>query len=323
MNFEASTNGEIKQHLHQLQSGGWRESRQLLHLYLQIVGKIRMQLHPKLNHWWHATLAVSSVGWTTGLIPYENECFEIEFNFVTHHLVIKKSEGKFKLVSLFQPTVKAFHDELFAALTALDIQVTINERPYDFTKIKSDALFKDNYSPVEYDPDFSHQLWQAFVEADVAFQIFKGRFIGKSSPVQIFWHTFDLALTFFSGKPAPFSAGMDSVSKEAYSHEVISFGFWPGDDDIDEPAFYAYVYPEPEQLSQQPLKPREAFWSQQTKGTLAILPFRALANHQPRSQAILDFMESFFERGAEVAGWNGETSRLSPLTDKRNSHITH
>ncbi len=323
MNLEENTNGEKKHQSHQLQLGGWRESRQLLHLYLQIVGKIRMQLHPKLNHWWHATLAVSSVGWTTGLIPYQDECFEMEFNFVTHHLVIKKSEGKFKLISLFQPTVKAFHDELFAALESLDIHVTINQHPYDVTKIKTDTLYKNNLAPVEYDPDFSHQLWQAFVEADVAFQTFKGRFIGKSSPPQIFWHSFDIALTFFSGKPAPFHMGMDSVSQEAYSHEVISFGFWPGDDDIDEPAFYAYVYPEPDNLLEIPLRPREAFWSQQARGTLAILPFRALTNHQPRSQAILDFMESVFEGGAAAAQWNGENSRLLPLADKRATHITH
>lgn len=323
MVIEESVYGTKKEHTHQLQIGGWRESRQLLHQYLQIVGKIRLKLHPKLNHWWHATLAISSVGWTTGLIPYEEECFEIEFNFVSHNLVIKKSEGKFRLISLFQPNVKAFHDELFAALESLEIYVQINEMPFDVSKIKSSTPFNKNLQSIEYDPEFSHQLWQAFVEADVAFQTFKGRFIGKSSPVQLFWHSFDLALTFFSGKPAPHHSGMDTVTKEAYSHEVISFGFWPGDDEVDEPSFYAYVYPEPDGLSDEGLRPREASWHQSDKGSMALLPYRALDNHEPRSQAILDFMESVFERGVPAAGWDGETAHLLPLEERKHNHMTH
>lgn len=313
---------ETKTHQHHLLINGWQNSRQLLHLFLQMVGKIKLALHPKLNHWWHATLIISPVGWTTGLIPYGEECFEIEFNFQSHDVVIKKSEGHFQLFSLFQPSVKAFHDELFNALRVLGIEVKINERPYDLKKTKTDIPFKDNEMPVDYDPVFSHLLWQAYVEADIAFQTFKGRFIGKSSPVQLFWHSFDLALTFFSGKKAPFTPGMNEVTKEAYSHEVISFGFWPGDDHFNEPAYYAYIYPEPKNLDHISLRPREAQWGNSGSGTLALLPLRSLENHHPRTKAVLDFMESFFEGATIKAEWEGEIGKLLPM-EKRLAHKNH
>lgn len=304
-----------------LMSYGWRDARQLLHLYAQIVGKIKLRLHPKLNHWWHATLSISSVGWTTGLIPCEHGCFEMEFNFLTHELVVKKSDGRFRLIDLHQPSIKAFHDELFTVLLSLDITVTIDEHPYDPQKVKTNIPFNVNHSPVNYDPFFAYNLWQTFVEADVAFQKFKGRFIGKSSPVQLFWHSFDLALTFFSGKQAPYFKGMNKVAREAYSHEVISFGFWGGDDDIDEPAFYSYVYPEPKDIVTKNLMPREAFWKSLPRGSLAILPYKALDNHQPREQAILDFMETAFYAGVTSAHWDGEIAKLLPTNMKKHKFI--
>lgn len=310
----------IENHLTDL---GWRQSRQLLHVYAQIVGKIKLRLHPKLNHWWHATFSITPVGWSTGLIPYHEGCFEIEFNFISHQLVIKKSDGHFKLFSLHQPTVKAFHDELFNCLHALGIDVHIDEHPYDSIKVKTDIPFDHNQTAINYDEHFSYNLWQAFLEADIAFQKFKGRFIGKSSPVQLFWHSFDLALTFFSGRRGPPTTGMNKVTKEAYSHEVISFGFWGGDDDVDEPAFYSYVYPEPSELSEGLLKPREAYWKTLSHGTQAILPYKALNNHQPREQAILDFMESAFYNGVRKAHWNGDIARLIHTEHKKHIFTTH
>ncbi len=301
----------------------WKSTRQLLHAYIQIVGKIKLRLHPKLNHWWHATLSVSPVGWTTGLIPYDHNCFEMEFNFISHQLVIKKSDGHFRMVSLDQYSIKSFHDELFACLHALNIDVAIDEHPYDISKIKLDTPFNEDNTPIEYDSSFAHQLWQSYMEADVAFQKFKGRFIGKSSPVQLFWHSFDLALTFFSGRPAPLNESMDKVSKEAYSHEVISFGYWAGDDDIPEPSFYSYVYPEPSHLEDGELRPREAYWKVLPRGKLAVLPYKALSNHMPRENAILDFMESAFANGIERAKWTGETAKLLTIDEHRHHFTTH
>lgn len=296
-----------------LQVEGWREARRLLHLYAQIIGKIRLRLHPKLNHWWHATLSLSTVGWTTGLIPYKEGCFEIELNFIDHLLWIRKSDGQGQHISLNQPTVKSFHDTLFESLKSLGIEVSILERPFDELKVKSHIPFDKDNKPVSYNPDFAYNLWKAQLEADITFQIFKGRFTGKSSPVQLFWHSFDLALTFFSGRTVPPASKMDNVSKEAYSHEVISFGFWAGDDNIDEPAYYSYVYPEPKNLTDDSLMPAEAFWNRQERGSLAILTYRDLQNSPDPRQSLLLFMESVFTAGSRRANWDKHLSELRPV----------
>ncbi|MDD4972742.1 MAG: DUF5996 family protein [Bacteriovorax sp.] len=296
-----------------LQIEGWRDARHLLHLYAQIIGKIRLRLHPKLNHWWHATLAISTVGWTTGIIPYKEGCFEIELNFIDHVLWIRKSDGLGQHINLNQPSIKMFHDTLFDSLKSLGIEVSIDEMPFDESKVKSHILFNKDDRPITYNPDFSYNLWKVQLETDITLQIFKGRFSGMSSPVQLFWHEFDLSLTFFSGRKVLSSNGMDKISKEAYSHEFISFGFWAGDDNIDEPAYYSCVYPEPKNLSEEQLIPLEAFWNHQETGTTAILTYRDLQNSPDPRQSLLDFMESAFMVGSRKAKWDKDLMLLRPL----------
>jgi hypothetical protein len=284
-----------------------------MHIYAQIIGKIRLRLHPKLNHWWHATLSISAVGWTTGLIPYKEGCFEIELNFIEHLLWIRKSDGLGQHISLYQPSIKSFYDSLFECLKLLSIDVSIFEKPFDETKVKSLIPFNKDDQPISYNPEFAFNLWKMQLDADITFQIFKGRFIGKSSPVQLFWHSFDLALTFFSGRTVSPPAGIDKVSQEAYSHEVISFGFWTGDDNINEPAYYSYVFPEPKNFSDEQLIPLEAFWDHQTSGTLAILTYNDLQNTPDPRQTLLDFMESVFMVGTRRAKWDKELTLLRPI----------
>jgi hypothetical protein len=298
-----------------LEVEGWRDARHLLHLYAQIIGKIRLLLHPRLNHWWHSTLAISTVGWTTGPIPFKDGSFEIELNFIDHVLWIRKSDGLGLHISLEQPSIKAFHDTLFESLHSLGIEISINEMPVDESKMQPHTPFNQDDQPIAYNSEFCNKFWKAQLETDITFQIFKGRFAGMSSPVQLFWQDFDLSLSFFSGRKIPSTNGMEKASKEAYSEEVISFGFWAGDEVIDGPAYYAYISPEPRNLSQEQLIPLEAFWNHQETGSMAILTYKDLQNSPDPRQTLLDFMESVFMVASRLAKWDKELVLLRPLNN--------
>ncbi|MFN0277376.1 MAG: DUF5996 family protein [Pyrinomonadaceae bacterium] len=291
----------------------WRPTKNTLHLYLQIVGKIRLQMHPRINHWWHVTLYVSPRGLTTRSIPCANGNFEIEFDFKDHELKMRTSDGRSEDFALYDGlSVADFYASVFANLAKLGIQPEIKAIPYE---APSTMPFAEDHENKSYDKEYVERFHQILVEVDDIFQEFRGRFTGKSTPVHLFWHSFDLALTRFSGKSAPPMPEANMVTREAYSHEVISFGFWFGDDKengVPAPAFYSYTAPEPNSLADEPLQPAAAQWNT-SNGAMALLMYedaRKAAN--PRA-AVLEFLESAYQAGAKTAGWNAEQFRMRSL----------
>jgi hypothetical protein len=274
----------------------WEATKNTVHLFLQIVGKIRLGLFPKKNHWWHVPFYVSSRGVTTRSIPYGLFNFTIEFDFIDHALKIYTSLGSVTSIPLSELSVAAFYQEVFTKLKELGIEVSIWGVPYDVPDISTEPFASDT-SHASYDALYVNRFWQILIQVDAVFQEFSGRFVGKCSPVHLFWHHFDLAVTRFSGKTAPPREGAGIVEREAYSHEVISFGFWAGDANVREPAFYAYAAPVPEGLGEETLKPDAAFYDEQA-GT-ALLMYNAIRGTANPRQAIMDFLESFYLTAAK------------------------
>src|SRR5215213_6462102 len=252
----------------------WRPTKNTLHLYCQIVGKIRLAMHPRLNHWWHVPLYVSPRGLTTRIIPYSGGNFEIEFDFKEHCLFIRTSRGETEDFALYDGlSVADFYSSLFANLAKLGIEPNIWSVPYE---APSTTPFAEDNENKSYDKKFVERFHDTLVAVDDIFEEFRGRFIGKSTPVHMFWHSFDLALTRFSGKRAPAMPEANIVTQEAYSHEVISFGFWFGDDKPDsvaEPAFYSYAAPEAAGIADEPLSPPSARWQESNGAHLALLMY--------------------------------------------------
>jgi hypothetical protein len=294
----------------------WEETKNTLHLFLQIVGKARLALFPKMNHWWHVPFYVSVRGLTTGPIPYEDMTFEMEFNFrdKEHVLRMETSEGDLKAVPLKGLSVAVFYDRVFSSLGELGIVVGIKPMPYDLPGVSTEP-FPSDYQHAEYDEEYVNRFWRILVQVSSIFQVFRGWFIGKSSPVHFFWHHADLAMTLFSGRSAPVKEGANPVELEASSHEIISFGFWAGDQNIREPAFYAYMHPQPTGFMNEPLSPKEAFWSHQAG--LALLMYEDVRNAADSPEkAVLDFLESVYQAGAKRANWDTEALRL-PSSEKQ------
>jgi len=281
---------------------GWRPTKNTLHLYLQIVGKIRLAVHPRVNHWWHVPLYVSPLGLTTRSIPFAGGNFEIEFNFKNHQLEIRTSGGGSEDFALYDGlTVADFYSSVFANLAKLGIEPKIWARPYEAPSTTPFAEDRDNKS---YDKKYIERFHQILVAVDDIFEEFRGRFTGKSTPVHLFWHSFDLALTRFSGRLAPPMPEANMVTREAYSHEVISFGFWFGDDKPDSvaaPAFYSYTAPKPDRLGKEPLQPEKAFWT--PDGGMALLMYDDIRELPNARGAILDFLESAYQAGGKRADW--------------------
>jgi hypothetical protein len=282
----------------------WKTTKDTLHLYLQIVGKVRLALSPPANHWWHVTLYVTPRGLTTGPIPHGYGDFAIDFDLVDHALVTSASDGRRRRFDLEDGlSVAGFHDRLFADLDALGIEAPIRPVPYDTF---STEPFPTDVRHASWDREHVERFRRIHVAVDGVFQEFRGRFTGKSTPVHVFWHSFDLALTRFSGRPAPAREGAGRVEREAYSHECISFGFWTGDDRTPEPAFYSYTAPEPAGLADEPLAPGAASWTPAGAGVLAVLPYDAVRAAEAPRQAVLAFLESAYQAGAKRAGWDRE-----------------
>jgi len=292
----------------------WEETKDTLHLFLQIVGKIKLALFPKMNHWWHVPFYVSVRGLTTGPIPYEDMIFEMEFNFrdKEHTLKIETSEGDSRTISLKWLSVARFYESVFASLGELGIVAGIKPVPYDILGITEP--FATDYEHITYNEEYVNRFWRILVQVYSVFQVFRGWFTGKSSPVHFFWHHADLALTMFSGRPAPVPEGADAVEREASSHEMISFGFWAGDQNVREPAFYAYMYPQPAGFMNEPLSLSEAFWNHQAG--LAILRYNDVREADSPQKAVLDFLESVYQAGAKRASWDIEALRL-PSSEKQ------
>jgi hypothetical protein len=285
----------------------WEETRWTLHLYLQIIGKIRLKLMPPQNHWWHVPLYVSSRGITTRPIPYKSGAFEIELDCVDPAVRVSTSTGIGAQFYLQGQSVAQFNQKLFSTLDDLGVDVTIVGTPFG---IPITTPFAEDNEHATYDPEYVQRWWQAMLAVYGVMSEFMGRFQGKTTPVHLFWHSFDLALTRFSGRRAPTREGADPVTMEAYSHEVISFGWWPGDADTRQPMFYSYTAPEPMGLAGRPLQPEGAFWLEQSpESHTALYSYDdARVAENPRA-SILSFLESAYHAGAELAGWDVESLR--------------
>jgi hypothetical protein len=280
----------------------WTPTRDTLHMWAQIVGKIRMAHMPLVNHWWQVTLYVSPRGLTTGAIPYGTAVFDMEFDFVNHALVIRHSDGSERSVLLQAKPVAQFYEETLSALDSLGISTRIVARP---NEVVHAVAFAEDYQHAEYDSDAARTFWQQLVQADRVIGEFRASFVGKVSPVHFFWGSFDLACTRFSGRPAPEHAGgapncPDWVMVEGYSRELSSCGFWPGGG--EEGAFYAYAYPEPEGFGGYPVQPDAAFYSEEHRQFL--LPYEAVRTAHNPDQALSQFLQSTYAAAAELGGWD-------------------
>jgi len=295
----------------------WRPTKNTLHLYLQIVGKIRLTMHPRINHWWHVPFYVSPRGLTTRPIPYSGGNFEVEFDFRKHKLTMRTSGGGYEDFDLYDGlTVADFYSSVFANLAKLGIEPTIKAVPYE---APSTTPFPDDRENRSYDKTYVERFHEILVKVDDIMEEFRGRFIGKSTPVHLFWHSFDLALTRFSGKKVTPRDGAGMVEREAYSHEVISFGFWFGDDkpgSVAAPAFYSYTAPEPAGLGDEPLQPEQAFWAEANGSHMALLMYDDVRSSQSVRDEILSFFESAYRAGAKRAEWPAEEFALRPLEAK-------
>ncbi len=284
----------------------WESTKQTLHLFVQIVGKIRMELMPEQNHWWHVPLYVDTHGLTTGSIPLNVRRFEIIFDFADHELKISANEGDRRSFPLEDGlTVASFYKQLFTILDELDVAVDILAKPYDQP---FDTPFAEDQEHAQYNEEYVERYWRILSQLDRLFQEFNRDFRGKVCPIQLYWHSFDLAVTRFSGKQAPLMPEAGYVDQEAYSHEVISFGFWAGDENIPDAALYSYTFPAPEDLDSAPLKPDKAFWTEQRGSPMALLTYEDVRNAEDPEQAVLDFLRSTWEAGVEKAEW--DTSNL-------------
>lgn len=287
----------------------WRPTKNTLHLYCQIVGKIRLSMHPRINHWWHVPLYVTPRGLSTRTIPYSGGNFEIEFDFRDHALKIHTSSGGYEDFALYDGlTVADFYSSVFVNLAKLGIEPKIKAVPYE---APSKTPFDEDNENKSYDKQYVEKFHKTLVAVDNIFEEFRGRFLGKSTPVHMFWHSFDLALTRFSGKKVTPRDGAGMVEREAYSHEVISFGFWFGDDrTVPAPAFYSYTAPEPTGLAEESLSPASAKWQESNGAHLALLMYEDVRMADDPQRTILDFLESAYEAGARSANWDIENFRL-------------
>jgi hypothetical protein len=275
----------------------WRDTYRTLHMWTQIVGKIRMALFPPMNHWWHVTLYVNSRGLTTGPIPYARGVFGIQFDFHKHELRISTSEGAIVSRSLRAESVASFYGGVFEALSSLGIAVEINTRPQE---VGDATPFDRDYANCSYDAEYAHRLWRILISSGKVLQRFRGKFTGKCSPVHFYWGSFDLACTRFSGRPAPPRKG--AISGPAYSHEVCSAGFWPGGGVIDGPAYYAYAVPQPAGFEKELIRPAAACWNPGLSEFLLMYDDVRLA--ESPEEALYEFLESTWAAAARLSKWD-------------------
>jgi len=275
----------------------WKDTYATLHMWTQIVGKVRLALAPHINHWWQVPLYVNSCGLTSSAIPYADRTFEVQFDFVEHQLVITVSDGQIKAMPLRPQSVAAFYAEFMAALRSLGIEVRIWPMP---AEIPEPIRFDRDQQHASYDRVYVKRFWKILVLVDGVLKRFRSGFIGKHSPIHFFWGSFDLASTRFSGRRAPERPGADPITREAYSHEVISAGFWPGGGEVKGAAFYAYAAPEPNGFKAASVRPAKAFYSPLGEFLLMYDDVRQSVNPE---QALLEFLQSTYEAGANLGAW--------------------
>ena len=284
--------------------GEWKDTAATLHMWTQIVGKIRLSQTQWVNHSWHVALYVTSRGLTTSPIPYGLKTFQIDFDFIDHKLVIETSDGNVRLLDLRPRTVADFYSQVMSSLKSVGIDVAIHTTP---NEIPDPIPFEEDHKNASYDADYANRFWRVLVQTDRIFKEFRAHFIGKCSPVHFFWGSFDLAVTRFSGRTAPPHPGgvphmPDVVAREAYSHEVSSCGFWPGGGAIDYPAYYAYAYPTPEGFKDYKIKPKGAFYSNDLGEFL--LPYDEVRTSDDPDAALLGFLQSTYAAAADLAKWD-------------------
>ena len=277
----------------------WKDTLATLHMWAQIVGKVRLKLSPIVNHWWNVPFYISARGMTTSAMPYQQRDIEVEFDFIEHKLHIDTSDGRVVKLALKPQSVAEFYDQFMAALRELGVGVHIWTVPCE---IPDPIPFENDSTHAAYDAEAAHKFWRMLVWVNQIFNEFRGGFQGKASPVHFFWGSFDLAVTRFSGRVAPPRPGADSITREAYSHEVSSAGFWPGGGEIKGPAFYSYAAPEPSGFAERRVGPQAAFYHSQMKEFLLMYDdVRAAAS--PKA-ALMEFLQSTYDAAADLGKWD-------------------
>src|SRR6266699_974991 len=282
----------------------WKETCVTLHMWTQIMGKIRLALTPWTNHSWHVTLYVTARGLTTSPIPHGARIFEIEFDFTDHKLSIVTADGARREIPLLPRSVAEFYRDLMSILRELNLSVAINVMP---NELPDPIPFERDEIHRAYDRDYANRFWRVLVQADRVFKEFRSRFCGKCSPVHFFWGSFDLAVTRFSGRAAPPHPGgiphlPDSITREAYSQEVSSLGFWPGNAAAPTPVFYSYAYPEPQGFAEAKISPDAAFY--EAKLREFVLPYDAVRSAENPDEVLLDFAQSTYDAASKLGKWD-------------------
>ena len=297
----------------ELPYAAWKDTRDTLHLWTQIVGKIRLAQTPWLNHSWHVVLYVTARGLTTSPIPYRGSTFQIDFDFVDHVLYVYRSDGRVRRLPLVAMPVAEFYRNLFAAMAELELDVRVTTMPCE---IADCIAFDQDRTHASYDRDYANRFWRVLLSAHEILAYFRTGFVGKASPVHFFWGSFDLAVTRFSGRRAPRHPGgvphlPNAVAREAYSQEVSSAGFWPGGGGpVEYAAFYSYAYPAPEGFASATVRPKQAFFSDKLREF--ILPYDAVRTAADPRRALMEFLQSTYEAAADRGRWD-RAARESPL----------
>src|SRR6266576_352564 len=297
----------------------WKDTCATLHMWTQIVGKIRLTLTPWTNHSWHVTLYLTSRGLTTSPIPHLNNIFEIRFDFIDHELRIMNSDGAIRALKLRPQSVAKFYEEVMKALTELDLPVKIDLVP---NEIQNPIPFDRDEEHRSYDAEYANRFWRVLVQADRVFKDFRSDFCGKCSPVHFFWGSFDLEVTRFSGRPAPLHPGgiphlPDAITREAYSQEVSSLGFWPGNATAPTPIFYSYAYPEPPGFTEEKVQPAAAFY--EPKFREFMLPYDVVRTAERPDEVLLQFAQSTYDAASTLGKWD----RAALQEVKPSLHSTH
>ena len=283
----------------------WRDTYATLHMWTQIVGKICLALTPRVNHFWNIAFQVCARGLTTPAMPCGgSRTLNMTFDFVSHELIAKCSDGGIRSIPLAPRTVAAFYEDTMRMLHDLGIDVRIRTMPVE---IPDPIRFELDTTHASYDREYAHRFWQILVRITPVMQEFRGEFVGKCSPVHFFWGSFDLAVTRFSGRRAPERPGADPITREAYSHEVISHGFWPGGGAVKSAAFYAYAAPEPPGFKDATVAPPEAFYSRDLSEFL--LPYDAVRTQPDPGRTLRSFLQSTYDAGARLARWDDSLER--------------
>lgn len=282
----------------------WQDTYATLHMWMQVVGKIRMALTPYVNHTWHVPLYVTCRGLTTSPIPHSTEMFELEFDFLAHQLQLRTSSGATRSLPLAPRSVAEFYQQVVQMLAEVGIRPEIWPMPVE---IVDPIPFEQDQVHAAYDPEYAQRCWRVLLQSHRVLSEFRGRFLGKASPVHFFWGSFDLAVTRFSGRPAPPHPGgvpnlADHVTREAYSHEVSSCGFWPGGGPLPEPVFYAYAYPAPPGFAEYPVQPTAAYYHPDLYEF--VLPYEAVRTAESPDELLLTFLQSTYEAAANLGAWD-------------------